>query len=50
MAQQKQAQLVPMRTWVQSLASLSGLRIQHCYALWCKSQMQLRSRVVAAVV
>ena len=29
---------------IQSLASLSGLRIQHCLELWCKSQMRLRSR------
>ena len=27
-----------MRMWVQSLASLSGLRIQLCCELWCKSQ------------
>ena len=28
--QQKQIQLVSMRMWVQSLALLSGLEIQHC--------------------
>jgi len=32
-----------MRTQVQSLASLSGLRIWHCHELWCRSQMRLRS-------
>ena len=26
-----------------SLASLSGLRIQHCHELWCRSQTRLRS-------
>ena len=25
-----------MRTWIQSLASLSGLRIQPCCELWCR--------------
>ena len=30
-----------MRLWVQSLASLSGLRIQHCCELRCKSQTWL---------
>ena len=28
---------------VRSLASLSGLRIQHCHDLWCRSQTQLES-------
>ena len=28
-----------MRTQVQSLASLSGLRIQHCRELWCRSDV-----------
>ena len=27
-----------MRLWVQSLSSLSGLRIQCCHELWCRSQ------------
>ena len=31
--------------WVQSLASLSGLRIQCCHELWYRLQKQLRSRV-----
>ena len=38
-----------MRTQVQSLALLRGLRIQHCYELWCRSQMQLRSDIAVAV-
>ena len=38
-----------MRLRVQSLALLSGLRIQHCHELWCRSQMWLRSRVAVAV-
>ena len=33
---------------VRSLASLSGLRIQHCHELWCRSQMQLRSGIAMA--
>ena len=40
-AQGKQSQLGTMRLWVRSLASLSGLRIQHCHELWYKSQMWL---------
>ena len=37
MAQQKQIQLGTMRLQVCSLASLSGLRIQHCRdTLWCQ--------------
>ena len=39
-----------MRIQVQSLASLSGLRIQYCHKLWYRSQMQLRSGVAVAVV
>ena len=35
---------------VRPLASLSGLRIPHCRELWCRSQMQLGSRVAVAVV
>ena len=34
--QQKQIQLVTTRFWVQSLASLSGLRIWRCGELWCR--------------
>ena len=42
--------LVPMKTWVQSLALLSGLRICYCYELLCRSQTQLRSSIAVAVV
>ena len=38
-----------MRTWVRSLASLSGLKIQRCHELWCRSQTQLRSLITVAV-
>ena len=40
-AQWKQIQLVTMRFQVQSLALLSGLRIQRCCELWCRLQMRL---------
>ena len=41
---------VSVRMQVQSLALLSGLRIQ-CYPeLWCRSQMQLGSGIAVAVV
>ena len=39
----------PTRTQVQSLASLSGLRILHCRELWCESQTQLGSGIAVAV-
>ena len=35
--------------WVPSLASLSGLRIQHCHELWCRSKTWLRSHIAVAV-
>ena len=35
MAQQKRIWLASMRTQVQSLALLSGIRIQCCHELWC---------------
>ena len=35
--------------WVQSLASLSGLRIQYCRELWCRLQAQLRSGIAVVV-
>ena len=35
-------QLLSMRMWVQSLASISELRIQHCYKLQHRSQIWLR--------
>ena len=39
-----------MKIQVQSLASLSGLRIQHGHKLQCRSQMQLGSGIAVAVV
>ena len=44
-AQQKQIRPGTMRLRVQSLALLSGLRIQHCYELWCRLQTQLGSYI-----
>ena len=38
-----------MKTGVQSLASLTGLRIQHCCELRCRSQTRLGSRLAVAV-
>ena len=38
------------RIQVRSLASLSGLRIQHCRELWCRLHMRPESQVVVAVV
>ena len=40
--------LAPMRTWVQSLAPLSELRIWHCRELWCRSQTRLGSSLAVA--
>ena len=40
-AQWKQIQLITMGLQVRSLASLTGLRIQHCHELWCRSQTWL---------
>ena len=45
MAQQKRIQLGTMSLRVRSLASLSGLRIQRCHEMWCRSKTGLRSRV-----
>ena len=39
-----------MRLQVQSLASLSGLRIWHCCELWCRLQARLGSGVAVALV
>ena len=44
------ARLVSMKIQVQSLASLSGLRIQHGHKLRCRSQTQLTSGVAVAMV
>ena len=41
--------IVSMRMQVQSLASISGLRIWHCCKLWRGSQMWLESEVAMAV-
>ena len=41
--------LVTMRLCVPSLASLSGLRIQHSCELWCRLQTWLGSGVAVAV-
>ena len=43
MVQQKKILLRTMRLQVQSLVLLSGLRIQRCHELWCRSQTQLGS-------
>ena len=50
MAQRKQIWLVSMKTWVRSLASLSGLRIWRCLELWCRLQTWLGSGVAVALV
>ena len=39
---------VSVRMWVQSLASLSGLRIQHCYYLQHSSWIQFGSGIAVA--
>ena len=39
-----------MKMWVQSLALLSGLRIQHCSKPQCRLQIWLASYVAVAVV
>ena len=44
------SQLGSMRTQVQSLALLSGLRIWPCHELQCRLQMWLRSGIAVAVV
>ena len=45
MVQQKWIWLGTMRLPVWSVASLSELRIQRCYELWCRSQIWLRSGI-----
>ena len=47
--QQKWIQLGTTRLRVQSLASLSGLRIRCCCELWCRSQMWPGSCIAVAV-
>ena len=46
---QKKIRLGTIRLQVLSLASLGGLRIQHCCELWCRSQIWLRSGIAVAV-
>ena len=48
-AQQKRIHLVSTHE-VQTLASLSGLGMQRCCELWCRSQTQLGSCVAVALV
>ena len=48
--QWKWIQFVSIRIQVQSLASLSGLRIQHCRELWCRSQTWLESHIAVSVM
>ena len=50
MAKQKQTRLASMRTLVQSLALLSGLRIQCSRELWCRWQTWLGSCIAVALV
>ena len=50
MAQQKRIGLASVRTQVQSLALLNGLRIWRGHELWCRMQTWLGSRVDVAVV
>ena len=49
-AQRLRTWLVSMRMWVWSLASLSRLRIWHCYKRWHRLQKQLKSDVAVVVV
>ena len=49
-AQRLTTQLASMRTQVQSLTSLSGLRIPCCCELWCRLQTRLGCRVAVAMV
>ena len=49
MAQRKKIQLGTMGLRIRSLALLSGLRIQRCGELWCRSQTTLGSCVAMAV-
>ena len=43
----KGPEIVSGRMQVQSLASLSGLKIRRCHKLQCSLQMQLRSSIIA---
>ena len=48
-AQQKRIQLVSMRMWVRSLASLRGSGIRLCHELWYRLQTWLRSGVAVTM-
>ena len=48
-ARRWRTRLVSMKTWVRSLALLSGLSIQCCCQLWCRLQTWLESWVAAAM-
>ena len=48
MEQGRNIQLGTTRLRVPSLVSLSGLRIQRCHELWCRSQTRLRSGIAVA--
>ena len=50
MAQWKRIRLGILRLPVQSLALLSGLRLQRCPELWCRLQTWLGSGIAVAVV
>ena len=41
--------LISVRSQVRSLASLHGLRIQHCCELWCRLQTRLRPVATAPI-
>ena len=49
-AQWVKSDTVSTQIWIQMLASLSGLMIQHCHELQCRSQTRLGSCVAVAVV
>ena len=46
----EQARVICMRTEVQSLAPLSGVRIRHCLELWCSFKKRLGCGAGVAVV
>ena len=49
MAQWKGIRLVTIKLQVQSLTSLSGLRIRRCCELWCRLKTWLRFAIAVAV-
>ena len=48
--QRTRIRLGTMRLQVWSLASILGLKIQHCCELWCRSQTRLGSGIAVAVM